>query len=386
MRKNLEGALLIYSDKTPAKLQEEERVIFNFILSRLKDYFHSNNYKKLLQKRSECLSTIATDIQKRFELAAIASEILIYDWDLIEKKVIRFKRGNNKIWGYSSSKFNKGLFWNKLIHPEDFTKATTTLKLQLDNKTANAVTCRYRFKKLNGEYAFVQDKGYIIRDKEGIPIRIVGGVSDISDLVEKESELEVANERFSLAMKASNEMIYDWQVQKNEVTRSASFQKIYGKKNDQGSLDQWFCKIHENDRERIKTSFFEALENKKVQIWKQDYAFLINNEKIYVTDRCFILRFPSGKPKRIVGAVLDVTETKSMIEEIRTKNEILKDISWSQSHLVRAPIVRMQGILNSLDDPDLYFWKNDELFKIFKDSVMELDQEIRRMAQKMEDL
>lgn len=47
---------------------------------------------------------------------------------------------------------------------------------------------------------------------------------------------------------------------------------------------------------------------------------------------------------------IDLSETESYIRQIEEQNQQLKDIAWQQSHLVRAPLTRMMGIINRLEE------------------------------------
>ncbi|MCC5930916.1 MAG: response regulator [Cyclobacteriaceae bacterium] len=75
------------------------------------------------------------------------------------------------------------------------------------------------------------------------------------------------------------------------------------------------------------------------------------------------------------------------ISRIEMQNEKLKKIAWTQSHIVRAPLARMLGIMNFLEDNkvrqnDIFFW-----LKHLRDSANEMDEVIKKIinqAQKLE--
>ncbi|MDB5152890.1 MAG: domain S-box protein [Mucilaginibacter sp.] len=55
----------------------------------------------------------------------------------------------------------------------------------------------YRFKKANGEYAFVLDKGIVIRDEKGIGLRMIGAMQDITLLKQNELRIMRQNEQLT---------------------------------------------------------------------------------------------------------------------------------------------------------------------------------------------
>ena len=48
----------------------------------------------------------------------------------------------------------------------------------------------YRFRRKDGSYASVMDRGFILDDAAGKPVRIVGGISDVTEQRQAEQALE----------------------------------------------------------------------------------------------------------------------------------------------------------------------------------------------------
>lgn len=110
-------------------------------------------------------------------------------------------------------------------------------------------------------------------------------------------------------------------------------------------------------------------------------------------DRGIILRDENGKPIRMVGAMNDITERKNFeisrnnyVRQIEIQNEKLKNIAWTQSHIVRAPLARMLGIINVIEDSDkglddILMWLNH-----LRESANELDEIIKNMIAEAQQL
>ncbi len=58
----------------------------------------------------------------------------------------------------------------------------------------------FRFRRSDGSYAYVYDRGYILRDPAGKPVRMIGALMDISTLKRTEEALREAQERFTAFM------------------------------------------------------------------------------------------------------------------------------------------------------------------------------------------
>jgi PAS domain S-box-containing protein len=75
----------------------------------------------------------------------------------------------------------------------------------------------------------------------------------------------------------------------------------------------------------------------------------------------------------------DVTETLDHIHTIEIQNKKLKNIAWTQSHVVRAPISRILGIINLMEDQEanqdeFIFW-----MKQLKISTIEMDDIVKKI-------
>lgn len=328
-------------------------------------------------------------INERYQLAATATEDLIYDWDLNTREVKRFHRGLKKLFGYTSEEVNKRDFWKTKVHPDDFPKEKKKLSAVLNDPTQSFIKTEYRFRRADGTYAKVTDKGYILRDQTGKATRLIGATSDISDLTAKKEALKIANQRFQMAMKATNEMIWEWEIATDSVTRSKGYKEIFGyDTNEATSVHSfWLKKVATQDQQRIRTSLDLALADPNQDKWELEYRLIKSNGEIaYVHDRGYILRDENGKATRIIGAVLDVTKFRKLIKKIKRQNAVLKDIAWEQSHSVRAPLARIKGLLHLLETEDHQAMSREQVLYHIKESAEELDGIIRNIVGKSEEM
>lgn len=85
--------------------------------------------------------------------------------------------------------------------------------------------------------------------------------------------------------------------------------------------------------------------------------------------------------------VNDITEKINYIETIETQNQTFKEISWIQSHVVRAPLARLMGLVNLLEHEAVHSKPElTELLMHIKNSSFELDDIIRDISKKSESI
>jgi light-regulated signal transduction histidine kinase (bacteriophytochrome) len=89
----------------------------------------------------------------------------------------------------------------------------------------------------------------------------------------------------------------------------------------------------------------------------------------------------TGNVIGLVGISSNVTEQKKYIDMIEMQNERLKEIAWTQSHIVRAPLARIIGLVNILSYKSASI---KDIRQMILDSAMELDGIIRDIVIKSE--
>ncbi|WP_375579840.1 response regulator [Marivirga tractuosa] len=109
-----------------------------------------------------------------------------------------------------------------------------------------------------------------------------------------------------------------------------------------------------------------------------------NGQKITVEIRSNGFNY-KGRPAEII-LVNDVTDRNRHIEAIEIQNEKLKDIAWTQSHVVRAPLARLIGLVNLLGEGKIEEEKKQEFYKHIENSAMELDDIIKSVVEKSQQI
>ncbi|MDT0645108.1 PAS domain-containing protein [Zunongwangia sp. F260] len=237
-----------------------------------------------------------------------------------------------------------------------------------------------------GQIKWVLQRVKLVTDDQNKPLRLEGIIQDINEKKEKELQIHISNGRFKKAMKATEEMIWDWDLKADKTVRGKSFCKVFGYKNSESTSSQnfWFNNIHPDDRKKVKKSLLKAVNSKSKKKWAMHYRFIkANGELAHVSDKAFIVRNKEKEAVRIVGAARDITRSKEMIQEIQLQNKLLKDITWIQSHKVRAPLSRILSLVELL--PEAKGKKDqEEILNYLMCSAKELDEVVKNVVKKSE--
>ncbi|MCG6146691.1 hypothetical protein LFX15_00215 [Leptospira levettii] len=88
----------------------------------------------------------------------------------------------------------------------------------------------------------------------------------------------------------------------------------------------------------------------------------------------------------IVDNFHDVTEKETQLEAIKTQNQKLKSIAWTQSHVVRSPLARIMGLTQLIRTGSLTKEEEDKSLGYLLDSANELDDVIGDIVRKSQEV
>ena len=152
-----------------------------------------SNYKVKLEKQKEMEKVkrhydLLVSNARRYKLAIEGSNDGIWDWDILnDKGYISFKL--KEVLGINNCDFEQFTnTWFELIHPEDRGNFEEALESYIYKKTPY-FKCEYRVKTKENFYMWFLTRGKAIRDKEGIPIKLAGSHTDITERKKAEEKI-----------------------------------------------------------------------------------------------------------------------------------------------------------------------------------------------------
>jgi two-component system, cell cycle sensor histidine kinase and response regulator CckA len=117
---------------------------------------------------------------ERFRLVAMATNDAVWDWDLSTRRVW-WNESTHKLFRYQPGEVGEDCsWWEERLHPDDRAAAVASLETAIRSRD-DVWSAEYRFRRGDGSYAAVLDRGYISRDDQGTAVRILGAMVDITD-------------------------------------------------------------------------------------------------------------------------------------------------------------------------------------------------------------
>lgn len=144
--------------------------------------------------------------------------------------------------------------WTDFIHPDDRDRAWRSINDVLEGRSASH-KAEYRMLHKDGSIRWILDQANVMkRDANGIPTRMSGTHTDVTERKQTEQLLHLNEERLRLALAVGNQGWFDLNVQTGEVTVSPEYVRMlgYDPQAFHSSLEEWKSNLHPDDREAVK--------------------------------------------------------------------------------------------------------------------------------------
>lgn len=146
--------------------------------------------------------------------------------------------------------------------------------------------------------------------------------------------------RYELIFQATHDALYDLNVEDGTVEWNDALYTQYGysRREPAGTLEWWVARVHPDDAFMLENKITDLVES-KTDTWQCEYRFRrADGGYNYVRDRGLVLRSRNGRPRRIIGSLLDITAQKQLDT---AKDEFISLVS----HQLRTPltVIRVYG-------------------------------------------
>jgi PAS domain S-box-containing protein len=175
-----------------------------------------------------------------------------------------------------------------------------------------------------------------------------------------EAALQESQQRFHRIASATSDALWEWNLTTDAVWLGEGHRTIFGYNSDAANSSWWVERIHPDDRGRILSELHAAFETGAVS-WYGQYRYRRSDETyVTVADRAAIVRDTTGRPLKMFGGMVDITErTRAdaqihrLLEEAQARESELRD---KQRQLVQAAKLASigelaTGVAHELNNP-----------------------------------
>ena len=189
----------------------------------------------------------------------------------------------------------------------------------------------------------------------------------LEELKASEKKLEFSEQRYRLAMDASNDAIWEVDILTNELTFSSNWLDRFGLPiNTRFDRNLWLALLHPEDRIRIEATIENHLKNKVYQYDFEYRARTVTGEYMWVHARGKVMLNDEGTPVRIVGALTDISERKQRDEQIY-RMAYYDELTGLPNRSCLEKILSEKSLLDNAEGALLFIDLDN--FKLINDSV-----------------
>lgn len=350
----------------PIKLKnkegEEQWYRCNFTSEKNQWYLTARNIDD--QKNAE--NRVKT-LQSKYEKIANATSDLTYelDWNSTE---LTWSGRITEILGYpESDKHVDFEWWIEKVHPADVEDVMSDFLSVLESDKIKWSKI-YRFKTNHGYYKYILENAYIDRDNMGVPLFVLGSLSDITKLKHSELKQKSLLTRLQHANHLAGVGFWEIDLDNETIEVEEDMVQILG-----------LSKVPVNPTLKLvlncldkasKDQFLDFIENIKKgnsSIEHEHYIKPPNSNSKYLIHRGELI-FENGEPKKILIATQDITERKQ--KELRISKSLQeKEILLSEvHHRVKNNLAIISGLL----EMNLFQVNDKNTIDFIKDSQLRI--------------
>lgn len=281
-------------------------------------------------------------IQKqRLRLALDSAALACWDWDLQSNQALWDDRLYQMLGlqrGGPDESIKSEVFF-KLVHPDDLPALQQAITRSIHDDLDLDV--EFRIVRPDGEERWLTAAGKVLREISGKPLRMIGVNSDITHRKRSEQALRENEMRFRLALRATNDAIWDVDLITGQVWWNRAYERNFGHRprETSHSYDWWLEHLHPADLARVQASFKETLASRE-ETWTARYRYR-REDGTYaqVLDRAYIARDSAGKALRMIGAMQDQTSQLEYEHRLRRNaDQISRQLAEIETVYSGAPV------------------------------------------------
>jgi PAS domain S-box-containing protein len=260
--------------------------------------------------------------EKQFEQAMENSPIGIALLSL-EGKYMQVNQAFCEIVGYLKEELLQ-MNWKTITYHEDISANKEFIDKLLNNqvKTFQMVK-RYIHK--YGYPVWVQINASLVRDDHNKSDFVIVNIQDITKRKKMEDMLRESEERYRYIQKATDDVVWDWDLQKDRMYVADNFLTTF--KYDPEYISQqpfkswWLARLHPDDKERVLAIWEQVIVKNKESHFMVEYRLLKGDgQYAHILSQGYVF-YKNGKAMRLLGVKKDITERKLAEIELRQSEE-----------------------------------------------------------------
>jgi PAS domain S-box-containing protein len=222
------------------------------------------------------------------------------------------------------------------VHPNDRMRVAEAIAQGL--RAQGSYSFQFRGLWADGSVRCYEAVGQTFHESDR-PSRMLGVVMDCTERERAQAALREAEERYRLAIWATNDVLWDWNPANERIHWGEATHALFGyPPEEMGGLTWWTEQIHPEDRQEVLESLGHAVESGEAS-WSAEYRFRRKDGTYaHVLDRGLVARDAEGNAARMIGSMMDITERKRTMERMQQEARFRERFIGILGHDLRNPL------------------------------------------------
>jgi PAS domain S-box-containing protein len=348
-----------------ACLKRQRELVTQFRIVRARDaevrWIETRNLISYDAGRPSRIVGIAIDVTERKQAEAVlkgsesrladalaAGQVIAFEWDAATR---RSRRSANAavILGYEEGDGVRGVqcedFFPR-VHPDDRERFKALIRELRADKPSYALS--FRFCSPDGRQLWLEETAKGEFDAAGRLLRIKGLTRNITDRKKAERALAERDMQLSLAGRAALVGSFTVDFETEEVQFSGGYAAIHGlpEETSRTTRSIWKAGLHPEDLPRVDELRSRAFHDRRSEYGLEYRIVRSTGEVRWIEARCFLSYHNDGRPQRVVGVDIDVTERRRAEEQQRM---LLAELD----HRVKNVLATVSAVASRMQDENL---------------------------------
>ena len=234
--------------------------------------------------------------------------------------ILHVNEGFADLIGYSEQdiqeKFNNQYI--NLVYPADRQELNRQVKEQL--KCGNSVEVEYRVTAKDGRVLWILDKGRVVTGNDGREY-FISVLIDITQSKQAQEELRLTLERHKIIMEQTNDIIFEWDIVKDQVSYSVNWEKKFGYQPIKDMASQKIPEVSHIHPEELP-NLIQLINDMASGVPYKEIEFRvadINGRYRWCKIRAACQFNDLGKPFKAVGVIMDIDKEKRASQALQDK-------------------------------------------------------------------
>lgn len=279
--------------------------------------------------------------EERLRLVGKATHDAVWDWHLVAG-TLWWGDGARALLGTALDELEVGIeSWTSRIHSEDRDRVVAGIHAVIESG-GRSWSDEYRFQRGDGSFADIFDRGYVIRDEAGRPVRMVGSMMDVTERARAHQALAHRERQFREAQRVARVGSWEVDLAQQSVHWSDEMYRMYGLNPDEfrPTSDSITALVTPADRPMMAKAYERCTKERR------PFAYDL---RIHHCDGQIRILHCRGHPVvdadgvvlRVLGTAQDVTDRRQTEERLRESQRRLRALTARREAILEEERARI---------------------------------------------